>query len=244
MKMKIVAMLVLAMNVAAQAAEPLDVYICAGQSNMQGARTEKGLLPAELQAVQENVFVFNDKTGWEKLAAREKGFGPEISFAYEMQKALNKPVGIIKHAKGGTNLAKDWDPSDPNSLYSQLKQKVDAAGKTREIRIAGMIWMQGENDSRYEEMAKAYAQNLTNFIQTARKDFNSPGMPFVAGRVNPPAAYAFAGWVRKAQETCAAVPYSFVDCDDLPKHDDNLHYNTGGQVELGKRFAQSMKNLK
>ena len=29
--------------------EPLDVYICAGQSNMAGARSEKALLPPEIQ---------------------------------------------------------------------------------------------------------------------------------------------------------------------------------------------------
>jgi hypothetical protein len=237
LKSHVVALLALVMNSAVQAAEPLDVYICAGQSNMAGTRTEKPLLPPELQAVQSDVLVF-DGTAWSPLSPRDKGFGPEISFAYEMQKALKKPIGIIKQAKGGTNLAKNWNPEDPQSLYARLKQKTDAARKSRDIRIAGMIWMQGENDSRHEEMAKAYAQNLTNFIQTARRDFNSPGMPFIAGRVNPP--YGFSNLVRTAQESCTVKGYSYINCDDLPKHDDHLHYTTAGQVELGKRFAQSM----
>ena len=241
MKMKIVAMLALAMNVAAQAAEPLDVYICAGQSNMVGAG-QKEELPAELQAAQTNVFVF-DGAKWIVMEP-SKRVGPEVSFAYTLQRALNKPIGIIKHAKGGTNLAKDWNPADPKSLYSQLKQKVDAAGKAREIRIAGMIWMQGENDSRFEEMAKVYSQNLANLIQTARKDFNSPETPFAAGRVNPPPAYKFADLVRTAQEKCTVERYSCINCDELTMQEGNLHYDTAGLVEMGKRFAQSIQNLK
>ena len=236
--MKIIAMLALAMNVAAQAAEPLDVYICAGQSNMAGAG-KKTELPAELQAAQTNVFVFDGKT-WRVFEPGPKGIGPEVSFAYTLQRALNKPIGIIKHAKGGTNLAKDWNPAISTNLYAALKDKVAAAGQSRKINIKGMIWMQGENDSKYEEMAKVYAQNLTDFIQTARKDFNSPEMPFVAGRVNPPPAYTFANLVRTAQATCAVEGYSYIDCDGLTKQEGNLHYDTAGLVEMGKRFAQKM----
>lgn len=236
MKMKIIATLALVINVAAQAAEPLDVYICAGQSNMAGAG-KKTELPAELQAAQTNIFVFDGKT-WRVFEPGPKGVGPEVSFAYTLQRALNKPIGIIKHAKGGTNLAKDWNPELSTNLYAALKDKVAAAGQSRKINIKGMIWMQGENDSKYEEMAKAYAQNLTDFIQTARKDFNSPGMPFVAGRVNPP--YAFSNLVRTAQTTCTVDGYSYIDCDDLTKEDGNLHYDTAGLVEMGKRFAQKI----
>ncbi|MCF7818382.1 MAG: sialate O-acetylesterase [Kiritimatiellales bacterium] len=216
---------------------PLDVYICAGQSNMQGARSEKSALPAELQAQQDMVFVF-DGTQWTPMNPPDKSFGPEISFAFEMQKALKRPIGIIKHSKGGTNLAKDWSPADPKSLYAQLKRKVDAARESRTINIQGMIWMQGERDSRDEAMASAYQQNLENLIATARRDFGSPEMVFVAGRVNP--LYPFVGQVRTAQENCQAAHYFHIDCDDLPKYEDHLHYTTEGQVLLGQRFAKKI----
>ena len=219
--------------------EPLEVYVCAGQSNMAG-KGKKAELPAELQAPQTNVFVFNG-TDWVVMEpAATEGIGPEYSFAYEMQKALNKPIGIIQHDKGGTNLAEDWNPALPANLYVTLKDKVTAAQQSRKISVKGMIWMQGERDSNFADMAAAYGQNLTNLIQAARTDFNGLGMPFVAARVNPP--YVYANLVRAAQETCAAMPYAWVNCDDLPKVD-TLHYNTAGQVELGKRFAQSVLDL-
>lgn len=219
--------------------EPLDVYVCAGQSNMAGAGT-KPELPPELQAPQTNVFVFNG-TGWDVMEPTATGVGPEISFAYAMQQALGKPIGIILHAVGGTNLATNWNPlltADAGNLYAVLTNKVEAARQTREINIKGMLWMQGENDSRYADMAAAYGQNLTNLVLSARTDFQNASMPFVAGRVNP--SYAYVALVRAAQESCALPGYSWVDCDDLPKNPDNLHYNTDGQVLLGQRFAEKI----
>lgn len=224
-----------------QASGPLDVYICAGQSNMAGAAVPEEL-PPELQGPYKEILMFSGNE-WVPLQPGKR-VGPEISFAVEMQKKLNRPVGIIKLALGGKNLAKDWNPALPQSLYAQLKQMVDAAGKARDIRIAGMIWMQGENDSRYPDMATAYSQNLTNLILTARTDFNSPSMLFVAGRVNPPVnKYTSSSVVRAAQETCAVPLYAFIDCDDLTKNADNLHYDAAGLVEMGRRFSQSVLNL-
>jgi autotransporter-associated beta strand protein len=223
----------------------LDVYVFAGQSNMVGTRTYKTDLPPELQAAQTNVFVFNG-TDWVVLEPTDTGIGPEISCAYELQKALGKPIGIIKYSVGGTSLSADWNPvlATNNNLYATLTNKVMEARQLRTINVKGMLWMQGESDSRRTAPASAYAQNLTNLIQAARADFNSPAMPFVAGRVNPPAGFELSYMVRAAQESCTSTPYAWVNCDDLPKNSDNLHYSTAGQIELGKRFAQSILNLR
>lgn len=220
------------------ASEPLDVYLCAGQSNMAGAAVPEEM-PPELLEPQREIWMFSGNE-WIPLQPGKR-IGPEISFAVELQKELDKPIGIIKHAIGGKNLAEDWNPDLPQSLYAQLKQMVDAAGQARDIRVAGLIWMQGESDSRSEEMARAYATNLENLIRRARRDFGNPDMAFVAGRVNPPVRrFPFAEMVRTAQASCSVSGYSFVDCDDLPKNPDNLHYNTEGLIDLGRRFAREM----
>ena len=222
--------------------EPLDVYVCAGQSNMAGGGTKAGL-PAELQAVQTNVFVFNG-ADWDAMEPTATGVGPEISFAYEMQKVLNKPIGIIMHAVGGTSLATNWNPEIAANLYAELTDKVNAARQSKKMNVKGMIWMQGENDSRYLDMATAYSHNLTNLILAARTDFNSPSMPFVAGRVNPPVSiYKYVDLVRAAQETCTVPLYAYINCDDLTKDSGGLHYDTAGLVEMGKRFALSIQDL-
>lgn len=220
---------------------PLDVYICAGQSNMQGARSLKSLLPPELQTIQKNIYVF-DGADWRRMEPAERGFGPEISFAVQMQAASGKPVGIIKYSKGGTSLAHDWNPQDPKSLYAELRHRVEAAQQSMPIQLKGMIWMQGERDSRDEAMASAYRENLESFIQTVRRDFKAPQMGFVAGRVNP--LYPFVDQVRLAQESCRAEKYATIDCDDLTKYEDHLHYDTPSIVEMGRRFAAQLMDLK
>ncbi len=225
---------------------PLKVFICAGQSNMVGRAGVASKLPAELRGEQKAALFFNGK-GWVPVApgrTETRGFGPEISFALAMSKALGEPVGIIKHSVGGTDLAVKWNPKNSNSLYAGLARKVTAAGRTRKIAVVGMLWMQGERDSRFKDKAGAYADNFAGLIRAARKDFGNPAMLFVAGRVNPPpATYTFVGAVRKAQEQCKEPGYAYIDCDSLEKGSDNLHYTTKGLVDMGNAFAKAIIEL-
>jgi len=222
------------------AGEKLLVFVLAGQSNMQGSG-EGAKLPAQLKAPQKDVLVFDGK-GWQPLKPGGR-FGPEVTFGRDMAKALGRPVGIIKFAVGGTNLAYNWHPKVAKNLYAKTLALVNAAKKSRPIEIAGMLWMQGERDSLFGGMAEKYAANLKELVTSARKDYEAPQMPFVLGRVNPPARYKFAGKVRKAQQEIAEPKTAWIDCDDLPKHRDNLHYNTQGQITLGERFAAAILKL-
>ena len=214
---------------------------------MVGRRSRIRELPEQLREAQDGNLFFNGAE-WMPLApgvTEGSGFGPEISFAQDLGVALGEPVGIIKHSVGGTNLAKQWSPDNGKSHYARLLAKVEAARQGRQIEIAGMIWMQGERDSRDAAMSEAYAANLAQLVQTARADFDSPDMPFVAGRVNPSRErYPHVDVVRSAQENCAVPNYSFIDCDDLPKWQDDLHYTTQGIVEMGRVFARAMMDLK
>lgn len=220
--------------------QPLKVFILAGQSNMVG-HGKASELPAELKARQEMVRITLNGKGWAALAPRNEDSpaGLEYSFGQEMSAKLHEPIGIIKQAIGGTSLANDWNPEDPKSLYANLLAKVAAARQGRPVEIVGMCWMQGERDSKQQEWADAYGENLAKFIRRARKDFASPNMVFIAGRVNPP--YPFAKTVRLAQEKCPLPGYAFVDCDKLSKiPPGELHYDTKGLVDLGRSFAVAM----
>lgn len=227
----------------AQRDKPLKVFVLAGQSNMVGKRSRIGELPRELQGEQKNVLFFDGRK-WGPLAAgntEPEGFGPEISFGYRMSREWREPIGIVKHSVGGTNLAVNWSPSIPTSLYAQMLRKVRAARKERRIEIVGMVWMQGESDGRDPRMAQAYAGNLRAFVRRARADLRSPALIFVAGRVNPPKqGFPFVDIVRAAQERCKEKNYGFIDCDSLEKGPDNLHYTTRGVVDMGYDFADAI----
>jgi hypothetical protein len=212
---------------------------------MLGKRSQARRLPDALRHEAPGILVFNADTGkWVPMEPPRRGFGPEVSFAHAMYEDLEEPVGIIKCSRGGTSLAADWNPVTPGPLYTRLKETVKAAQETRNIEVMGMLWMQGEKDSKNRQLAPQYAKLLPRLILQARRDFGSGRMAFVAGRVNPPEEkFPYVEAVRKAQEQCAADNYVWVDCDDLTKQGDDLHYDTKGQVELGLLLGGAMQRL-
>lgn len=229
--------------------EPLLTFVLAGQSNMVGKRCRRANLPAELKKPNQQALFFNARAGkWVPLEpgkTEPTGFGPEISFGAEMAKRLKAPVGLIKHSAGGTNLAMQWNPGQPKSLYGALKKKALAAQKTRPIRIVGMLWQQGGADAKSEKMAKAYSENLKRLALQARKDFANPQMVFVSGRIPPKSTKKKPHWklVRDAQQNLKLPHYAWVDCDALTKQKDGVHYDAKGMVDLGKLFAEKVDVL-
>jgi hypothetical protein len=248
------ALLALALAGRAPAAQPqpsrdeaLPVFVLAGQSNMDGAGAVEEL-PAELKGPQANAFFVRFwGTEFKPLdpAKLGKSFGPEVSFGAEMAKALKRPVGMIKLSQGGTSLEEHWNPAsqDKRGLYGRLTGYVkDIQAKQKNVRVAGMIWMQGEADAKYHsKTAGQYRDKLEALIDGCRKEFGNEDLFFVCGRMNASGQYE--KQVREAQTTVKRKNYAWIDCDDLEKHTDKLHYNSKGQLELGRRFAAAMLKL-
>ncbi|MHC4915221.1 MAG: sialate O-acetylesterase [Planctomycetota bacterium] len=224
----------------------MKVFVLAGQSNMVGKRCRKGELPEELQKEQPGAFFFTG-TEWVPVApgkTEKRGFGPELSFAKKTSSSLGETIGIVKLSVGGTSLSVNWAPDREGSLYAKLKDLVGKAAASRKIEVAGMLWMQGGADAKNEGRAKAYAENLENFIKKAREDFGNPDMVFVCGRSAAPVKkYRHIAHVRKAQEGVTLPGYAWIDHDNIPMGRDKVHYSTEGQVKAGYMFADAMLKL-
>ena len=129
-------------------ADHYDVFILAGQSNMDG-RGSAGDLTGEREKYAkplDNVFIVygngpkvladapqplapgfavppgkKDALGDVDKKPAVKKFGPEIGFGHAIAEAFpGKKILLIKSSKGGTSLKKDWDPENPKSLYASL----------------------------------------------------------------------------------------------------------------------------
>lgn len=174
-------------------------------------------------------------------------FGPELSFGYRLKQLYpTDDIYLVKLGITSTSLAGDWNPTS-GATYNRFKQRVTNAinnlvgqGKTPEI--AGMVWMQGEEDATNYNNATNYATNLKNFILNVRTTFSAPNMKFVAGRITSDVA-RWAGTyqtnlVRNAQWNISTKVdnASCVNTDDLEKAYYE-HYGTQGQIDLGIRFA-------
>lgn len=227
----------------------LKVFVLAGQSNMVGSRSNPELLPDGMKRPNTNILFF-DGDDWVTMVpgvTERQGFGPEFTFAKVMQQALGEPIGIIKHSHGGTNLANHWHPARKprqSRFYRQLLDKVSNASALRDIQILGMCWMQGESDAAEVEYAEAYSNNLEMLVRELRLEFNNSEMVFVCGRINSPLErFPVTNTVRKAQSQLDMPGYMMVDLDDLTMVSDNLHFDTEGIMEMGRRFALATKVL-
>ena len=227
------------------------VFILAGQSNMVGQGNTQELA-ANYQRTPKNVdFYFN---GYKTELNRFSHFGPEIGFAHELARYVpNKKIKLIKFAVGGTSLFA-WDPkwnaakahstgnSSSGALFKKLIKTAKIPFNQNESNLAGILWMQGEADAKYPNAAQTYAVNLNRFVSALRNELNSPQAMFIMGLVNPPIdLFPSAPIVQSAQHLASnrIRNLRLVETEDLSKRNDRLHYNTNGQLELGKRFARA-----
>ena len=187
----------------ALAAEPVRVFIFAGQSNMVGSDSKvadvKNFPPfVGLDQPQPKVqFSYcigrENKTksdGWVPLAPVRNIVGPELSFARTVSKAVDAPIAIIKCAAGGTHLGGDWNPDEPSGfeMYPLALKLVRDSLKALEkegikYRIEGFMWHQGENDMFEEEYLASYGANLKNYLARWRKDLDEPNLKFYIGEL-------------------------------------------------------------
>lgn len=181
-----------------------DVWILAGQSNMQGVgwltpedRTFPGCpevralymedcwrparhpLHTEWKAV--------DKVHTAVLGAKPpdtdfQGVGPGLSFGLRMHALTGVPQGLLCCAHGGTSLAQ-WSPDKKmggsgRSLYAAMARRVFDNGG----HVGGMFWYQGCAEA-FENKGAVF-ENLTEaFIRECRRDlgypFDGEPLPFV-----------------------------------------------------------------
>ena len=233
----------------AEEAKPLLTFVLAGQSNMVGKRCVVEELPERLRGPIANAqFFAADSKKWIPLEAgktQPQGFGPEIAFGAAVAELLDQPIGIIKHSVGGTNLAVQWDPERPQSLYARLAAMVEDAGKARPIQVAGMLWVQGGADAKSEAQANAYADNLREMIEHSRERFSNPDMPFLSGRIPAKNSKQKPHWpvVRAAQQNLQMANYRWVDCDSISLGPDKVHYDTAGMMTLGEAQARIVAEM-
>ena len=228
--------------------EAMPVYVFAGQSNMLGKRSRADELPEDLRSGNSRALFFHERSNtWIPLTpgtTQPKGFGPEIAFAESIADLHEGEFGIIKVSRGGTNLYRQWNPDNPDSLFQRLARLVATARQTRPIKVIGMIWIQGGADARKQHMANAYADNLRLLVERSREAFGNPDMHFVSSRIPPKNNRRKPHWptVRAAQENLQITNFSWANSDDISTGPDGVHFDTLGMVKLGERLAQIMRD--
>lgn len=241
-------------------ASPIDVYLLAGQSNMDGYGYQSGLPPAWRVAEPDVPLYWSGWGEFRALAPASAGgspyVGPEVAMGHTLL-AEGRRVALVKHAVGGTDLAAYWNPGtgdgDPTAgegwtVFVQTirgaEAALDAAGEP--WRWAGLAWMQGESDAIYAATADAYAANLAQFVTRVREETGEPALPVAVGLISCDGLCVYGDTVRAAQQAVADADAAIVtvETSDLPRNvDDPWHTDGPSTRVLGQRFAQALLGL-
>lgn len=168
-----------------------------------------------------------------------------------------------KPAPSRRNFYPGTSPSDVNQgvLYKQMLnrflagiEELEEQGYTPVIR--GFVWMQGEQDSKNKESASHYASNLKRLQKRLGKDIGVQGnLPIVYGQVLPyePAASRFSHRNEIRRQMAQADGRSgseqaienarMVSTDSISLLPDTVHYDSHGQLKLGREFGLALKAL-
>ena len=186
-----------------------DLWVMAGQSNMQGI----GLMSDALKP-HKNVHMFSMRDEWKKAkdpinfcaSAKDqafrgqdhfrnddevtnieknlvKGVGPGLAFGAFLNEYSAVPIGLIPCAKGGSAM-REWD----YQLPKQREASSTLYGATmRRIqaaggKIAGVIWSQGCSDANPSD-CKSYRKRMQRLVKQFRKDLGQD-VPWIMTQIN------------------------------------------------------------
>ena len=247
-----------------------DLWILAGQSNMQGVgwltkedidfpgeEDVRALYMRDEWAVARHrlhrPWLAFDKVHTEVIKAdpgqdpEKVGVGPGLSFAQQMKKYTGVPQGLLCCAHGGTTMAQ-WDPR----LYEQGPDKSLFAAMIRRFRangshVKGMFWYQGCSEAMAHQNAH-FMENMRRFYEATRKKCGM--IPVVQVQIGNITIVEREPWdrtwtdIREQQRTMTEeIPFLDTISAISCATDDAVHLSSDSQKKLGITAAESMQSL-
>lgn len=247
-----------------------DVWLLAGQSNMEGVGDMDGAakphplirafsMRREWRQASDPLHVLGESPDACHAGARQltveqgetmrrnakKGVGVGIFFAREMLACSGVPQGLIATAHGGTSMAQ-WDPAlkdkGGDSMYGSMLRSWRATGQP----VAGVLWYQGESDSDGAPV-DVYTEKMRALVAAVRRDLKQPALPWLMVQLGA----VMGGWGgprwNNIQEQQRLLPRKIktlevVTAIDLSL-DDNIHIGSTAFPVLAKRLARAADRL-
>ncbi|MDR0961565.1 MAG: hypothetical protein LBM62_03245 [Mediterranea sp.] len=248
------------------------IYLCIGQSNMEGnarltPEDKVGVSDRfRMMSAVDCPDLGREQGQWytavPPLARCNTGLNPDDNFGRSMVSQLPKniKVGVVMVAIGGCKIqlfdkndcadyirtAPDWMLSAINAYGGNpYKRLIDLAKQAQKDGvIKGILMHQGESNINEQD----WPQRVKNVYENILSDLNlnAADVPLIAGEVVHAEQRGISASMndiidRLPQTIPTAHVVSSKGCTAGP---DNLHFNTAGYMELGKRYAIAMLNAK
>ena len=136
-------------------------------------------------------------------------------------------------------MGEEKDPKLYHEFITYISKVLDAYS-TDEYKICGMLWVQGESDSKIPDAEKSYGSTLRKLIRQVREDLGQNNLPFLLFQVG--SKQVADGMKRCADKTNNVTLIIQNQSPDSPDYYDKMkngHYNYKGMKKLGTRFADA-----
>ena len=216
-----------------------DIWLCAGQSNMQGSPGVT-IDATHVHTVQTPGLGGSTGNQWGTSAT----YGPSTSMGNKLYSLTGIPIGIIYAAQGGTSLT-DWFFAPGNNLFTTMSKFVRSSVNWK---IGGFEWYQGENEDQQDTWAQRYFTKFSRMRDSIRTLSANRKLPMIIVQLeswdglgvyllNP-----FSRWIRwpiirdqqelLSQSDAYSATAPIWDCP-------GIHINSADEAKLGQRCAAS-----
>ncbi|MCA9113470.1 MAG: sialate O-acetylesterase [Planctomycetaceae bacterium] len=228
--------------------EKFPLYLLIGQSNMAG----RGKMTEGDRKAPARVLKFTKQGTWVPAAdplhfdkPRVAGVGPGSGFGPAMAAASPQvTIGLIPCAVGGTPLNR-WEKG--GDLYAAALRRAKAGMESGQLK--GILWHQGESDTRNPESVATYGERLAGMVRDLREDLGAGEVPFVCGELGhfleQSDRYPHAAAVNAAlREAGRSIPQaSCVSAEGIRAKSDGVHFDAASARLFGQRYARAMLAL-
>lgn len=235
-------------------AENFDLFIMAGQSNMQGWRNDAAQYPHDSRNIDPEIpFYFealdysSSNDHWQTLEPqlghfKQGHFGPEVTFARALKRSKMNPV-IFKYSSGSSSIKLQWKGPGQKGQYDDMIIHLQNAitqleNQGHSVVPRAFIWIQGESDANNQQLAQEYYWHLKKLLTHLRNNvLKEPTLPVILSvdeqhpriQVRPEVVDAQLK-LSSEDETIA-----FTSMQGLEKSD-VTHLTAKGTIEQGKRL--------
>lgn len=223
---------------------PRDIFLLIGQSNMAG----RGPLDSTTPLTHPRITMFRDNK-WQPATEplhtdkTTAGISLSISFAHHLLNHTQNEIGLLPTAVGGTPLSR-WMPG--NDLYENAVTIAKAVLSKGDI-LKGILWHQGEADSKDIPTANTYSARLSEMITTLRQELQANQVPFVAGELGhflqKHAQCKYFTHVNQALRNITLPHYACAKASGLLDLGDDVHFDGPSLRTFGKRYATEYLKL-
>lgn len=219
-------------------------FLMAGQSNMAG-RGEFG----EVEPINNNKCFMLRMGRWQPMSEPinpdralldptwHSGVSLAASFADSFAKHFDKEVGLIPCADGGTKISQ-WQPGE--ILFDHAVMMTKLAMRTS--NFGGIIWHQGEADSKYFD-EEVYSKMFLNTMNGFRKELGE-NIPIIIGEISENISE---GWGikfapdmnRLLHKLANSIPNcKIASSNGLELKSDGIHFVSKSAREMGRRYFE------